>query len=344
MTPLHPALAGRALACRALVRALALALAVALPVLAAAPAGAAPSAARAVLPGDFPDPDVLQVSGTYHAYATGGGGTNVRHATSRDLRRWTVQPDLAPQLGAWASASCSEDAGRGTSDCVWAPDVSVVPGTTTFTLHYTAKLAGTSRQCIGVSTAPGPAGPFVPASADPLVCPADTGAIDPATFTDDDGQRYLLWKADGNCCGLPAVIYAQPLSRDGLRLTGDPVELVRADRPWERGVVEAPTLVRHGGRYVLLYSAASYRGSRYATGYATADSLGGPWTKGDGPLMSTQRFGGAVRGPGGQDVITFADGSTRIAFHGWDAAYGQRELHVAGLVWRGGVPSVVGTR
>ncbi|MFF5701400.1 hypothetical protein ACFY7H_02635 [Streptomyces sp. NPDC012794] len=40
-----------------------------------------------VLDRNFPDPDVVRVGRTYHAYATNGDGKNIQHATSTDLVR-----------------------------------------------------------------------------------------------------------------------------------------------------------------------------------------------------------------------------------------------------------------
>ena len=105
--------------------------------------------------------------------ATNGGGNNLQHATSPNLRDWTEQPDVVPELGGWASTTCSEGDVRGATSCVWAPEVVAVPGAApgefTFTLYYAARRSGTERQCIGVSTAPTPQGPFVSAGPDPLV-------------------------------------------------------------------------------------------------------------------------------------------------------------------------------
>ncbi|WP_438309949.1 glycoside hydrolase family 43 protein [Streptomyces sp. HUAS TT3] len=302
--------------------------------LAAAPAGAdgaAPARAALVLDRDFPDPDVVKEGRTYHAYATNGGAANIQHATSTDLLHWTpVDTDPLPRPGDWAEP---------TRSLVWAPEV--FANGRGFTMHYTARDRASGRQCIGVALSPSPDGPFRPAGPGPLVCPADQGgAIDAASFT-EGGRRYLLWKNDGNCCGLPTRIHLQPVSWDGTRTTGDPVPLIGPDLPWEGQLVEAPTLVRRDGRYVLLYSADSYADHRYKTGYAVADSLTGPYVKAPEPLLSTDSLGGAVRGPGGQDVVTGPDGTDRILFHGWSPDGSDRRLlYSAGLDFTDGVPRV----
>ncbi|RZS87050.1 carbohydrate-binding protein with CBM35 doain [Motilibacter rhizosphaerae] len=287
-----------------------------------------------VIDSNVPDPDVLLVDGVYHAYATNDHGQNIQHQTSTDLRHWTPQPDALPQLGAW-TGPCSFAPGGATDSCVWAPDVQQVPGG--FAMYYTARDAASQKQCIGVATASTPAGPFTPVGDQPLVCPTQTnppdlgGAIDAATYR-EGGQLWLLWKADGNCCSKPATIYVQPLSADGTTLTGPGTELIHNDQPWEGAVVEGPTLVKHGGTYYLFYSANDFYGGNYRTGWATATSITGPYTK-RGELMTSDRFQGDVRGPGGQDVVTRPDGSTVIIFHGWDPTFTYRAMYTSPLTW-----------
>ena len=297
-----------------------------------------------VINSNFADPGVLRVGGTYHAYATNSGGQNIQHRTSTDLVHWKTQPDAAPTLGAWVGA-CSFAPGGATDHCVWAPQVTAVPGG--YNLYYTARDKLAPRQCIGVSFSTSPGGPFVPVGSDPLVCPdgqrgaADLGgAIDASTYR-DHGQLYLLWKADGNCCNLSATIFIQPLTSDGRALTGPPTPLINNDRPFEGRVVEAPTLVKHSNTYYLFYSANDFGGGNYRTGYATATNIAGPYTKSRTELMTTDLFHGTVIGPGGQDIFTTAEGSTAIVFHGWDPTYSYRAMYVSDLSWSpAGVPSV----
>lgn len=321
----------------------------------AAPAPASvPAAATAVaeptispvVDANFPDPDILLVDGVYHAYATNHQGQNVQHRTSTDLVTWSAPSDVAPDLGAWVSESCTFAPGGATDRCVWAPEVSAVEGG--YALYYTARDATSPRQCLGVALSDTPDGPFVPVGDDPIVCPngeAGTedlgGAIDAATFVDGD-QLYLLWKADGNCCtGKTAIIFAQPLSPDGATLTGPPVELIRVDKLYEGRVVEGPTLLERDGTYYLFYSANDFGGGGYRTSYATASSLAGPWTKATTELLTSDRFHGDVRGPGGQDIVTAPDGSDAILFHGWNEAFTYRAMYVADLEWTAdGVPFV----
>ncbi|MFE5486125.1 family 43 glycosylhydrolase [Streptomyces sp. NPDC056527] len=315
--------------------------------LAAIPAGAATPAsptnaptipaspATPVLDQDFPDPDVVKVGGVYHAYATNAHGRNIRHATSTDLVHWTVDAtDVLPQVGAWVTL---DPPGR-----VWAPEV--FDNGDGFTLQYTARDRAGGRQCIGAAVASSPDGPFRPAGDGPLVCtPEQGGSIDASSYT-ENGARHLLWKSDGNCCEQDTWLHIQSVSWDGTRVTGDPVRLFKQDRFWEGGLVEAPTLVKRDGRYVLLYSAGDYRTDAYTTGWATADSLTGPYVKGDLPLMTTTSFSGAMGGPGGQDVVTGPDGRDRILFHGYGADRSRRVLYVADVGFADGRPVVRGSK
>jgi beta-xylosidase len=279
-----------------------------------------------VIDEDFPDPDTLRVGDLFYAYATNVGGVHVPVARSVDLVDWQRLPDALPVLPAWASPGYT-----------WAPEVTV--GGDGYVLYCTARHADSGLQCIGVATSDDPAGPFQPLAGGPLVCQvALGGSIDPASFVDVDGARYLLWKNDGNARGLATWIYLQRTSDDGLRLEGEAIPLLTADQPWEASLVEAPTLWRQDGRYYLFYSANSYAAPDYAIGYAMADAVAGPYRKAAQPLLVTPAEGGLVLGPGGQDVVVDKDGATWLLHHAWDNGQSYRSLHLANLAWVDGRP------
>ena len=294
--------------------------------------GATPDEGVAVNPvidDDFPDPDLLEVDGTYYAYATNGNNDNVRVARSTDLTTWESLPDALPRLPSFVIPGKT-----------WAPEVTQIePGR--FVMYYTATSFEPTFQCIGVAVAESPEGPFEPVGEAMLICPPEEGgAIDASTFTDDDGTRYLLWKNDGNCCGLETWLQMAPLSPDGTALAGDTVRLVQQDLEWEGNLVEAPTLVKREGTYVLLYSAGDYGGGGYTTGYATAPALSGPYTKSAEPLLSTAMTDRYV-GPGGQDVVVGPDGQDHLVFHSWYSSFGYRGMNILPLRWEAGTPAVV---
>lgn len=282
-----------------------------------------------VIGDDFPDPDVLEVDGTYYAYATNGNLKNVRVARSTDLLAWEELPDALPQLPSWVVPGKT-----------WAPEVTEIePGR--FVLYFTATSFRPYVQCVGVAVADSPEGPFEVVGDAMLVCPDEEGgAIDASTFRADDGTWHLLWKNDGNCCGHDTWLYRAPLTPDGTALAGEPVRMVKQDLPWEGQLVEAPTLVERDGTFVLLYSANSYGGAEYAIGYATAPSLDGPWEKSPEPLLATATFDGRYVGPGGQDVVVGPDGRDRLVFHSWYGENTYRAMNVLPLVWHDGRPEV----
>lgn len=289
-----------------------------------------------VLNRDFPDPDVLQVSNDYYAYATNSGGINIQVARSNDLVHWSVLQDALPSLPAWAAREFGN---------VWAPEVSSFDRKT-YTMYYVAryKISAGGTQCIGIATSILPQGPFQSPAEKPFVCQTGLGgSIDPSVFTDDDGSRWLLWKNDGNSTGGQTWIYLQRLSADGQALEGEPTRLITADQTWEGVLVEAPTLIKHAGKYYLFYSANAYNDRRYAVGYAVADRIDGPYTKPQStPLLATRIPAGIV-GPGGQDLVIDDDGELWMLFHAWSPA-GERNLNAVKVNWADGVPNVNVTR
>jgi Glycosyl hydrolases family 43/Carbohydrate binding module (family 35) len=311
---------------------------------AAVPSPAVPSpAVRAAAPGysprkpviaaSFADPFVIKAGTTYYAYGTNDGGANLPVATAPDITGpWRRQPsDGLARLPSWATG------GR-----TWAPEV-VPPGPANgrYVLYFTAHHKRSGKQCIGAATAPAPAGPFAALDGDPLICPADLGgAIDPSSFVDQDGRRYLLYKTDAR---ETAAIWLVGLSPDGLHPAGPPRRIL--SRGSDPVLVESPALVRRGGRYVLFYSAGWYFTRGYQTRYAEAASLNGPYAKAGEPLQSTGRYGDEVDGPGGASVVTDETGD-HLVFHGvltFHRGGGVlRGMYVAALGWDGSRPVLRG--
>ncbi|MDQ3880674.1 MAG: glycoside hydrolase family 43 protein [Chloroflexota bacterium] len=268
-----------------------------------------------VIEGDFPDPGTLLVDGTYYAYATTNGAENIQGARSTDLVSWERIAEPLPVLPDWASGD------------TWAPEV--INTSAGFVMFYSARVFDTPRSsgdnalCVTHAVANGPEGPFRDDSSEPLVCPVEQGgAIDAFPFRDEDGTLYLIWKNDGNCCGIDTEFWAQPLSGDGLTLTGEPTSLgVRDDEPWEGRVIEAPSLFFQGGTYYLFFSANSYAGAEYAVGYATSDTMLGPYTDAEeNPILRTPEDPDPrnALGPGGQSVVADPDGDLWMVYHSWN--------------------------
>jgi beta-xylosidase len=289
--------------------------------------------ANPVINQDFPDPDILKVGDTYYAYATGNfdAKISVQTARSQNLVHWEQLSDAMPTFPAWAE----HDHGL-----VWAPEVTTSADGKTFLLYFTARVAGTSRQCIGLATSTKPEGPFDSPDEQPIICQTNQGgSIDASSFVDDDGTRYLLWKNDGNCCGQETYIYIQKISNDGRILEGQPTQLIQSDQSWEGALVEAPTLWKHAGKCYLFYSANNYNTPNYAIGYAVADSPLGPYQKAKRPLVASS-IKDAVVGPGGQDIVLDPEGDMWMLYHSWGPGY--RTMSIDVLVWEGETPVLKG--
>jgi beta-xylosidase len=258
----------------------------------------------AVYAGDFPDPFVLVSGDGYYAFSTNSRGTNVPVIASSDLSSWRDRGDALPVLPAWAE-----------SGHTWSPSVLARPGG--YAMYYTVREPRSGRQAISVALADGPEGPYTDIGDGPLVFQQELGgSIDPSPFVDEDGQAYLLWKADANAVGRPATLWAQPLAADGFALLGTPAKLLTHDCRWERPLIEAPAMVRTAGAYYLFYSGNWWARGDYAIGYAVAATILGPYRK-----VTTVRpwFGSDadVAGPGGQEFFRDLSGGLQMAFHGW---------------------------
>lgn len=310
----------------------------------ASPSLAAGEFRNPVLPEDFPDPFVLRAGDTYYAYATTDGSANLQIARSSDLAKWEELDDPLPKLPEWSTGD------------TWAPEVARTSAG--YVLYYTARDPELSRpdgggsQCITTAVSKAPEGPFVDESKRPLVCQPDLGgSIDATYFADRDGTSYLMWKNDGNCCGMPTRFFIQRLQKDGLKLVGKAVDMgVVNDKEWEGGVIEAPTLLLHDGTYYLFYSANGYDTEFYSVGYATAKKVTGPYRDAlENPILGGADVEGTrARGPGHQSVVEDDDGELWMAYHAWDVdavGYqngGARTMWIDKLVFANGKPDVKG--
>ena len=226
-----------------------------------------------VVPGDHPDPTIIKVGDTFWASATSGEWSpQFPLFRSKDLISWIPSGAIFPVQPDWACGS------------FWAPELVHDEVTDRCLVWYVGQKRG-GPLCIAVATAESPAGPYTDRG--PLVCEED-GSIDPCFARDEAGVPYLIWKEDGNSQGRPTPIWAQRLTDDLLRLTGEKTVLIVNDQPWEGGVVEGAYILRHDGRFYMFYAgnACCGRECNYAEGVARADKLLGPWEKYPGnPLI-----------------------------------------------------------
>ncbi len=240
-----------------------------------------------VVPRDAPDPGVTLIDDVYVRSHTGGGDNGkFPISTSRDLVHWKPAGFIFPKgrQPKW------------TTTRFWAPEIHAVGD------HYVAYYTAANRAgqlSIGAARASSPTGPFVDLGR-PLIPGGPVGVIDPHFFKDKDGQQYLYWKSDGNAVGQPTWLWGQKLSKDGLKLVGEPRRLLRNDRPSEHGVIEAPWMNRVGGRYYLTFSFGVYSNATYGGGFAVGRSPLGPFKKADRAFLHS---GDGFTGPGHFSIV-----------------------------------------
>ncbi len=279
----------------------------------------------------IPDPYVLDIGGAhsdYWAFAT-GNLFPILHST--DLVHWSAKGTAFTSRPKWTT--------RASDWHPWAPSVvqtsQACPGSTSsscYVMYYVSLSAGTNINCVAVATSPTPGGPYrdqgplaldpsatgtangtaTGPSSPPIGCSDDAGQgnIDPSPFVDPSGQPWLYVSTDRTCsggsCTLKPTISVIPLSPDFEHAAGSRVPLLSGNAgTWEgAGVqvptVEGPSVELHNGVYYLFYSGGSWHGA-YGTGYATAPSPTGPFTK--APSNPILAMSPAVRTPGGGDAL-----------------------------------------
>ncbi len=261
--------------------------------------------------GDFPDPAVLKVGRTYYAYSTTMSSLNLPVMVSTNLASWRAVGEGLLNPAVWAQ---QRRVGSRHVATTWAP--SVIRVGRTYVHAYATRVRGVSprKMCISVSRSLRPASGYVDRTRRPLVCPTTRGAIDPQYFRSPSGALYLLWKSE-QTNGYKAQLWITRVSGDGTRLARPNHLLLTASRPWERGIIENPSMIGYRGRWYLFYSGGSYDDDSYATGYAICRTPIGPCTRAAAPLLTT---GGRVSGPGG--AMAFYDNVSRLrlAYAAWD--------------------------
>ncbi|NEB04069.1 family 43 glycosylhydrolase [Streptomyces sp. SID13726] len=230
-----------------------------------------------VLPGLNADPNIVRFGDTFYLYPTtdgfeGWSGTQFKAYSSTDLVHWKdhgVILDLGPDIS-WADSRA------------WAPTIAEKNGKYYFYFCADAN--------IGVAVSDSPTGPFKDALGQPLLKAGQFSGqmIDPAVFTDDDGQSYLYW---GN-----GHAYVAPLNADMTSL-----DLTKMKDITPSGYNEGSFVVKRQGTYYLTWSENDTRDENYRVAYATGPSPTGPWTKRGVILEKDLSLG--IKGPGHHSIV-----------------------------------------
>jgi GH43 family beta-xylosidase len=281
-------------------------------------------------PGYFADPFVVRLDDAgYAAYGT--------HPAPSDGER-IFDVLLSPDLHAWSSAGTALERLDSTfGDQYWAPEVCHRDGA--WWMYYSVghDIAG---HHIRVARAEEPSGPFIDLGVN--LTPGETFAIDAHPFQDDDGRWYLFFARDVLEADRPGTHLAVGRLDSPTQLTEvEPALLPIADwQLYERArsmygavydwhTLEGPSVVKRQGRYWMTYSGGAWTGPGYAVSWASARHPMGPWQPApidSPPLLATSDH---LIGPGHNSLVVAPDGSDVIAFHAWNAAGTQRQLHLA---------------
>jgi beta-xylosidase len=307
----------------------------------------APGIAVATANFDLPDPFLLDDDGTYYLYLSSAFGNpqNVPVLTG-EPGHWSITSvDAVPQLPAWALGDPSAN------ESTWSPSVYKLDGT--YVMYLAPGLRGSAppQHCIAIATSPSPTGPFR-VDASPFICQRKLGGdIDPQLFIDPHGPdgpsrpNYLVWKSDNNSTpgdGVP-TIWAQPISNDGLHLTGQPVSIFMPDQRWQMSLVEAPQMALAPNSAVWLFFSGGmgYFSPDYAMSAVHCKGPLGPCTEPlPEPLIATNAQGS---GPGEETYFVGPDGSDWLLYspvHTGDGFEVYRPIEAARIGWGDAGPFV----
>jgi xylan 1,4-beta-xylosidase len=283
--------------------------------------------ANPVLPGDYPDPSVIRVGSDYWATATTSEWAPLFPILkSVDLVTWEHVGNVFEKRPEWSVGN------------YWAPEIAEHKGT--YFIYYVGRKKG-GPLSLAVATAPHPLGPWTDHG--PMIG-QEAGSIDAVPISDENGDRYLIWKEDGNSRNRPTPLWIQKLSADGTKLVGEMKEIIRNDAIWERNLVEGPFVVRRDGWYYLFYSgnACCGRGCNYALGVARAKNLFGPWEKYQhNPILAGNAEWVC---PGHGSIVTDHAGRDYLLYHAYHAktfVYVGRQGLLDEITWQqNGWPSI----
>ena len=296
-----------------------------------------------VLDADRPDPCVLRVGDTFYMMHTMGGVPAWPLYTSTDLTHWEFKTHLLTP----------ENRPDWIKDALWAPEVHRIGQK--FVITFTVGSNTNNKLCIGMAFADKIDGPYT-VQQQPLI--ADTVAVlDSHLFQDDDGKNYLLWKRDGPKGGVSGSIRLRQLTDDVTAFAPGSQEVVLLEsdegkgQPWEKGLVEAPWMLKRDGTYYLIYSGA-FIGTdfSYGIGVAKSKTLTGLFERdAANPILhSNDRYGG----PGHGAFVEDSSGELFHLYHArdkqspadpWAQPRGKGRIQLLDhVVWKDGWPTFAG--
>jgi arabinoxylan arabinofuranohydrolase len=260
--------------------------------------GYEPHAGNPILPGYYADPSIISHQGRHWIYATldPWGGETLGCWESSDFQQWTFR-----ELNWPTKRICSSP--ESADSMVWAPSV-VRAGDGTFVMYVSV---GSE---IWVGKADNPLGPWKDANGGKPLIPRNFKPgfhmIDAEAFIDDDGQAYLYWGSGLNWVN--GKCWAAKLKPDMITFDGEIIDVTPAR------YFEAPFMVKHDGRYFLMYSDGKTIEDTYQVHYAVGDSPLGPFREAANSPVLTTDTDKNISSPGHHSVFQ-RDGSYYILYH-----------------------------
>ena len=260
--------------------------------------GQQPHSANPILSGYFADPSIVQCQGHEYIYATidPWGGETLGSWESADFKNWIYHPMNWP-----TKQTCTSPTSK--SAMVWAPSV-VRAANGKFFMYVSV---GSE---VWVGTAEQPLGPWHDANGgQPLILEnfrPGYHMIDAEAFMDEDGTAYLYWGSGWNWVN--GKCWAVKLKPDMVSFDGAVKEVTPAN------YFEAPFMLKHAGRYYLMYSSGKTIEDTYQVHYSIGASPLGPFIEAtNSPILVTD-VADNIRSPGHHAVFS-RDGYFYILYH-----------------------------
>ena len=265
------------------------------------------------------DPEIHRFDDTYWIYGTTVGAKNIDAAYSTDnMKTWTLVKDVIDMTTfPWAT------------DKIWAPSLLYKNG-----LYYITFSNGDSHSTditrgINIGVSDSPSGPFEALIDRPLVFDhrsdyPDMALIDQDLFMDDDGQVYMYYGGGGHC-------FAVKLSEDMKEIVQFEDTSVYMEMEGLTNYMEAPFMIKRGGKYYLMYSCGVWSNDSYNVRYAVSDSPVGPFYESRQILktLDSDHYG-----PGHHSCIYIEENNQwLICYHIWKTGVSYRRPCIGRLVF-----------
>ena len=191
----------------------------------------------------------------------------------------------------------------------WAPEIHFVNGQ--LMCYFAARDKDTNRLAIGAAIATNNDPTTWVAQEKPIILDINADSID-VTVLKDGNNYYLAWASNAS-----TIVYARPLSADGLSVSDPRTELFRPSLPWEGVANEGPWHVHRGDYHYIFYSGQFFCGETYAVGVARSKSILGPYVKRSDPIFHQTTD---WKGPGHCSVVRDQLGGNdtwAMVYHAW---------------------------